>query len=280
MNLKIISAMLILVLSSLACGFTVELPEQSKVGAEIKDSITVAEPDAEEARLSLSFGAGDLSLSGGVQTLVDGSALYNVKELKPEISIRGSAVTIKQGDFETIPPFEGMKNQWDLKLGVMPMDLNIAAGAYNGTLELGGLSLQSLTISDGASDVELSFSSLNRVEMSEFSYTTGASNVTIKGLANANFTTFIFNAGAGDYLLDFSGDLQRNATVSIDTGLSDLTVVIPQGVNAVVTVDSALADIHVSEAWSQKGQVYTQAGEGPTLTLVINMGAGDINIRE
>jgi hypothetical protein len=158
--------------------------------------------------------------------------------------------------------------------------LSVSAGAYDGNLELGGLSLQSLSISDGAADVQLSFSEPNLVEMSEFSYTTGASEVTLEGLANANFKTFFFNSGAGDYTLDFSGELQRDATVSIDCGFSDLTLIIPAGLSAVVTIDSALADINIGDGWSQRNKVYTQQGDGPTLTVVVNMGAGEVTIRD
>jgi hypothetical protein len=280
MNIRIISAVLVLALASLACGVTIDLPEQAKVGPEIKDSIAVAVPKSEEAQVSLSFGAGDLTISTGAKNLVDGTALYNVRDLKPEISENGSEIEIKQGDFDDIPPFKGLKNEWDLKLGKTPMDLTIAAGAYDGHLELGGLALKSLNIQDGASDVELSFSEPNLVEMSTFSYTTGASNVTMEGLTNANFKTFVFNSGAGDYTLDFSGELQRDATVSIDCGFSDLNLIIPAGLNAVITIDSALADINIDEGWSQRNNVYTREGEGPLLTIVINMGAGDVNIRD
>jgi hypothetical protein len=206
--------------------------------------------------------------------------LYNVEDLKPEVNIQGGEVEIKQGNFDGLPPLDDIKNQWDLKLGKTPMDVTISAGAYTGKFELGGLALKNLTINDGAAEVELSFSELNKVEMAQFNYTTGASNVTMEGLANANFKTFIFNSGAGNYTLDFSGDLQRDATVSIDSGFSDLTIVIPQGVNTSVTVDSALADIYFGNGWSQKGKVYLQTGEGPTLTIIINMGAGDVNIRD
>jgi len=280
MNVKIISAVLALALVSMACGFTVDLPERAKVGAEIKDSITVADPKSEETRVSLSFGAGKLTLSPGAKNLVDGTTVYNVRDLKPKVSISDGEIEIKQGKFESIPPFDGMKNEWDLKLGNLPMDLAISAGAYDGRLELGGLSLKSLSISDGASDVELSFSEPNRVEMSQFTYTTGASNVTLESLANANFKTFLFNSGAGDYFLDFSGDWQRDATVSIDCGFSDLTLVIPEGLNTVLTIDSALADINIGPGWSQKNKVYTQTGDGPTLTIVVNIGAGNVLVRD
>jgi hypothetical protein len=158
------------------------------------------------------------------------------------------------------------------------MDLTISAGAYKGEFELGGLALKSLNISDGASNVELLFSEPNLVAMSEFRYATGASNVTMKGLANSNFKTFIFNSGAGNYTLDFSGKLQQPATASIDSGLSDMTIVIPQGMNVSVTVDSSIADVSFGDGWTQKGKVYSQNGEGPLLTIIINMGAGNLRL--
>ena len=280
MNVKIISAILALALASMACGFSVDLPEQVKAGPEVKETISVADPGEDETRLLLSFGAGKLNLSAGAKNLVDGTIVYNVEDLKPEIIEAGAQIEIKQGNFQGLPPFDGMKNEWDLQLGSSPMELEISAGAYEGNLELGGLALTNLTIHDGAADVSLSFSELNLAEMSEFNYSTGASDVRMEGLANANFERFIFNGGAGNYTLDFSGGLQRDATVSIDSGLSDLSLIIPQGMNVVVTIDSALADINVGDGWSQKGSVYSQAGEGPTLTIIVNMGGGEITIRK
>ncbi len=280
MNVKIISAILALALASMACGFSVDLPEQVKAGPEVKETISVADPGEDETRLLLSFGAGKLNLSAGAKNLVDGTIVYNVEDLKPEIIEAGAQIEIKQGNFQGLPPFDGMKNEWDLQLGSSPMELEISAGAYEGNLELGGLALTNLTINDGAADVSLSFSELNLAEMSEFNYSTGASDVRMEGLANANFERFIFNGGAGNYTLDFSGGLQRDATVSIDSGLSDLSLIIPQGMNVVVTIDSALADINVGDGWSQKGSVYSQAGEGPTLTIIVNMGGGEITIRK
>jgi len=280
MKIKIISAILALALASMACGFTVDLPNQAKAGPDVTDKITVADPESDETRLSLSFGAGTLTLSPGAQGLVEGTALYNVKEFKPEIVKNGGNIEIKQGNFEGIPPFDEIKNDWDLKLGKSPMDLTIEAGAYEAKVELGGLALKSLTVKDGAAKVNLSFSEPNRVEMSRLSYSTGASEVKLTGLANANFSAFNFDGGAGSHTLDFSGELQRDASVKVNSGLSDLTLIIPSGMNAVVTVDSGLSDIKTGEGWSQNGNVYSHEGSGPTLMIVINMGAGSVTLKE
>ncbi len=280
MNLKIISAILILALASLACGFTVNLPERSKGGPEITESITVPDPKSDATRLTIAFGAGKLMLSSGAQNLVDGTATYNVKDLKPEIEKSDSNIEIKQGDLKSLPPVENVKNEWDLKLGAMPMDLTVKAGAYEGSLELGGLALKSLTVKDGAANVDVSFKEPNQTEMSLLRYETGASNVKLTGLANANFSTLAFAGGAGNYTLDFSGKLQRDAVVTVGAGLGDMSLVIPKDVNAVITVEGASLNVNHSSGWTQNGQKYTQKGSGSTLTIVIKMSAGNLVITD
>ena len=276
MNAKIISAILVLALASIACGFSIDLPERQKAGPEVKESITVADPKSDETRLTLSFGAGKLNVSPGAQNLVDGTVAYNVKELKPEIQKDGHNIEIKQGDFHTLPPFDNLKNEWDLKMSDSPLDLVIQAGAYEGHLELGGLSLRSLTVKDGASHVEVSFLEPNQTEMALLRYETGASDVKLTGLANANFSTLKFSGGAGNYTLDFSGELQRDATVTVDSGLGNLSLVIPEDLPATVTVESAAVNISAGSGWAQNGQKYTQKGSGSSLTILVKMAAGNL----
>jgi hypothetical protein len=280
MNLKIISAILILALASMACGFSIDLPERTKAGPDIEDSIMVTDPKSDETRLSISFGAGELTLSPGAQNLVDGTAIYNVADLKPEIKKSGDSIEIKQGDFNGLLPFENMKNKWDLKLGDAPMELTIQAGAYEGNLELGGLALKNLTVRDGAANVDLSFLEPNQAEMSILRYETGASEVRLTGLANANFSTLTFSGGAGNYTLDFGGELRRDAVVTIESGLGNLSLIVPEDVDAVVTVESAAVNINHGSGWAQNGQKYVQKGSGPTLTIIVKMAAGNLTIND
>ncbi len=285
MNYKISSAVTVLALASLACGFSVSMPSGPTPGPDVTDPITVAIPSPaptagsapESIQLSLTFGAGDLSLSAGAQNLVEGTATYNIPELKPQIITQGNHIEVQQGGLKSIP-YQNVKNQWDFRLGASPMDLAIRAGAYNGKYELGGLALTSLTIKDGASHVQLSFSKPNAGEMSVLRYETGASTVKLSGLANANFNTLIFTSGAGDYTLDFSGTLKRDATITISSGLSNLILIIPQGVHATVTTESGLSNISAGPGWCEDGNLYIQNGTGPTLTFIIKTGAGNLTL--
>ena len=264
----------------MACGFNIDTPEVPKPGPEVVDDINVKTPNADDVNLKLSFGAGEIKLAPGASQLVEGTATYNYSAFKPDVNTDGGDIAIQMSDvdFKTFPNFNDLKNEWDFKLGDTPMDLNIESGAYDGTFEFGGLALENLTIQDGAANVALSFSEPNLSEMSTFRYETGASNVKMTGLANANFSLMDFSSGAGDYTLDFSGELQRDASIKISSGLSNIIVIVPEGVNAVVTVDSGASNVSADSNWSMKGNIYMQEGEGPTLTFVIEIGAGNVTL--
>ena len=270
----------ILALASIACGFSFSIPSAPTPGPEVTDEIMVAVPDTDEVRLKISFGAGELNLSPGAEdALVEGTATYNVPNFKPIVDENGSLIEIKQSEFKTLNVTD-IKNVWDLKLGETPMDLEINAGAYHGIYDFGGLALTGLTIKDGAANADVTFSAPNLTEMSVFRYETGASEVTLTGLANANFSTLVFNGGAGNFTLDFSGDLQRDAAVTIDSGFSDLELIIPENVNARVTVEGAAVNVNHGSGWGQSNKTYTQEGTGPTLQVIITMGAGNVTITD
>lgn len=280
---SIILVVSVLALVSLACGITINLPvKEINTGPTVTEEVTVPVPDDGEARLTLEFGAGELTLAPGAQNaLVSGEAVYNVQDLRPEIDISPGSAAVRTGDLEItgIPNFNDKYiNRWDFMLGSLPMDLTIKAGAYEGDLELGGLSLTDLTVTDGAAKVDLRFSEPNLVDMQTLRYETGASNVEIFGLANANFEDMVFKSGAGDYTLDFSGELLRDATVTIDAGLSSVRIVIPEGTAARVLVDRGLADVDISGRWEKSGNTYTLEADGPRLTINVNIGAGSLEL--
>ena len=273
-----LAALAALTAGSLACSLSIPLPQVPTPGPEQTDPLSVAYPASGKTNLTISFGAGELSLAPGAKDLVDGSATYNIPDLKPEIVTRADSIEIRQGDLKTLTYPKNMVNRWDLQLGSRPMDLSINAGAFTGDYELGGLALTGLTVKDGASTVTLSFSTPNPSQMTVFRYETGASSVRLNKLANANFSTMIFNSGGGDYTLDFSGTLRRDATVTITSGVSNLIIVVPDGVPANVTVESGVSNINAGSEWTQRGNVYTQTGSGPSLTFVVKTGAGNLTL--
>ena len=278
MKAKLMLAFLALALTSMACGFNIDLPKLPTPGPDVTDEITAPTPKTGDASLRLTFGAGKLILAPGASQLVEGTATYNYAAFKPEVNIDGANTQVKMSKVDSLPSFDNLKNEWDLKLGAAPMDLTIESGAYEGDFELGGLSLNNLAIKDGAANVKLAFSEPNPIEMSAFRYETGASNIKMSGLANANFSIFDFSSGAGDYTLDFSGKLQRDASIKVSSGLSNIIIIVPENVDAVATVSSGASNVNAGPGWSQNGDVYKQKGTGPTLTFIIDIGAGNVTL--
>ncbi len=273
-----IFAIAILAGVSLACSFTLPVPSVATPGPEKTEQVAVPYPGTAKTSLTISFGAGELDLAPGAKQLVEGAATYNLPDLKPEVQTEGESVELRQGSLKTLTYPRGLVNHWDLKLGAQPMDLAVNAGAYTGKLDFGGLALTGLTMKDGASNVSLTFSQPNANQMAIFRYETGASSVKLSKLANANFSTMIFNSGGGDYTLDFSGTLKRDASITVSSGVSNLIIVVPDGVPANVTVESGVSNVNAGAEWIQHGNVYSQSGSGPTLTFVVKTGAGNLTL--
>jgi hypothetical protein len=279
-------AILVFALVTMACGVNFNLPiTEVKTGPTQTDEISVPIPDTKSTiDLALSFGAGELNVQPAAQdVLVSGTATYNVSDFKPVIETNGSQVEIKQGNLEIngIPNFEkNIKNEWDLKINSdSPLNLNIKAGAYSGRYEFGGLSLENLDVTDGASDVNVNFSEPNPSDMKKFSYNTGASNVTLEGLGNANFETMVFKGGAGSYRLVYDGEIKQDAVVNIESGISTVTIVVPKGVPAQVTLESGLSNVQAFGEWIQSGDSYSIEGTGPKITFIVKIGAGTLELR-
>ena len=198
------------------------------------------------------------------------------------VSSANGNVLIETGNFNLkgLPRINNQDiiNNWELMLGASPMRLVINAGAYQGNYELGGLSLERLQIEDGAAQVDVSFSTPNLVQMSSLQYTTGASKVTLKGLANANTTDMTFRGGAGEYTLDFSGELRNDMHVTVESGVSSVTIIVPEGVNAQVISDGGFMTVNTSGNWGQNGNNYQHQGSGNTITISLKMGAGNLKL--
>ena len=139
MNTKVLSVVTVLALAALACGFNISLPQMPTAGPEQTDQISVPAPASGETRLTLSFGAGDLSLSPGAQNLVEGTATYSNPDLKPDISTNGGNVEIKEGSLHSIPSPDGAKSTWDLKLGTTRVGMPISKARCVTSFRPGGM---------------------------------------------------------------------------------------------------------------------------------------------
>ncbi len=274
-------AIALLVFPSLACSITFNLPDRVKTTATQTQNISEEVPvQGETSTVRIEMGAGKLDIQGGATKLVEGTIRYNVDRWKPEVSRSANQIEIVQGDQGGVEiPGNDIVNEWNLQLGSTPIDLEVSAGAYEGTLDLSGVPITNLRISDGASKAAVKFDTLNPTQMERLTYKTGASEVTLEGLGNANVSDIVFEGGAGSYTLDFSGDLPRELSVRLSAGMSNVRLNVPQDANIRVIVGGGLSNVSVDGTWTINNDTYERSGKGPLITVNVDMGLGNLELR-
>jgi hypothetical protein len=256
----------------------------SKIERGSTQTFTLHEPHpatGEVVDVHLSISTGQLSLTGGSDSLLEGEVRYNVAAWRPTLTNQNHSLTVSQGEPNATVvglPDEDVVNVWDVRLGDVPMNLSLRALDCDATLDLSGVALQRLDIRDGASTSAVRFDTPNPEEMHSLRFHTGASDITFHGLANANFTEMTFEGGAGDYMFDFSGELRRDATVNIKVGLSNVQILVPPGVSARVFVKGRPGSVSSDGAWTQKSDHFANGADGPQLTITVEMAAGSLQL--
>lgn len=279
MKIRPLFVCLALLVSTLACSI-----QNIQMKTIETQTVNIAEPmpsDNDLTELSFRMTGGTFSLVPGADGLVNGSITYNLEQWEPEFTRRDNFYQIRQVDPLSFTGFPSgdIENNWDLALSTaIPLKLSIEGGASENFFDLTGLQLTDLKIIQGASDTEIRFDASNPLPMNTFIFTTGASSAELIGLANANFETMTMSGGAGDYTLDFTGSLSRDATVDIKAGVSNIKIIIPGGMNATINNLGTVTNINTRGTWSLTDNTYTTDSTGPMLTINLNVAVGNVSL--
>lgn len=123
------------------------------------EPVSIDQAGAQRADVELDLGAGELTVNGGADKLIEGTFRYNVPEWKPIVrtSMNGShaTVTIKQPEHIRL----GGGNHeyaWNLAFNSkVLLDLALNCGAGQARLHLGDLDLRSVAVHIGVGQVDL-----------------------------------------------------------------------------------------------------------------------------
>jgi hypothetical protein len=175
-----------------------------------------------------------------------------------------------------IPTFE-------LKLGTAkPYRLTLESGASENVLDLGGVPVTRFEVRHGAGRVEIDFSRPNPAEMTLFSISAGAGSMEAKNLGNANFAELVVEGGAAAYVLDFAGDVRRNAHVRIATGVSSVDLRLPSTTAAKVSSETVLGGLHIGDGFTKRQAAFwnaaAMADKSPLLDIRATVSVGQLRL--
>jgi hypothetical protein len=180
--------------------------------------------------------------------------------------------------------WEISKKTWIVQLNDnLPMGLDVQVGAGEGDIDLSGLKLNNIKLSSGASSVEIRCDDPNMIRAENVIIESGASSFKGYNLANMNFTKMKFSGGVGDYVLDFGGNLTRDASVKIELGLGAMVLSVPKTTTAtIVREGSFLSTFNIDHSFVKTDDdIYeTTSGNGNNvLKIKVESGLGSVRVK-
>ena len=139
------------------------------------------------------------------------------------------------------------------------LDLDIAVGAAEADLELGGLRIGSLDLKSGASRTSVTFDRPNPGSCRQASFSSGAGSLTVEGAGNSGCTEWRFEGGVGSTSIDLSGDWPADAELDLNVAVGGVTLRAPKSLGIRVELSGFLAKFSGS-GFSKNGRTYTSAG--------------------
>ncbi len=215
--------------------------------------------DERSLDVEVRYGAGRFSLAlAEAGTLYRMQIRYDEDAFEPVAEYRGSTLVLGTATVGRRIRLGQDEAGGEMELGLtheIPVDLTLELGAVKAEIDLGGLRLTGLDIETGASQTRLEVSEPNEEAMTEASFEVGAAEFTARRLGNLNAARIEVDAGVGDIELDFTGEWQRDARVTVDMGLGALTLRFPRGLGVRLSQDTFLTLLD-SEGLVKRGDAY------------------------
>ena len=194
--------------------------------------------DTAPQRIKVQYGAGRVDVRGTDAALLYGMHLrYDEHRAAPlhryDAEQRSAVLGLETRSANTRVSSGGRSESGELRLllpRAVPLDLDLEFGGAEASLELGGLTLQSVRLECGATDATLNFTTPNRAHMRELVVDVGAASFTALHLGNANADEVRVRGGMGAVDLDFSGTWQRDLSVVTRVGIGKTTLRVPEDV--------------------------------------------------
>ncbi len=231
-------------------------PGEAQSWRELTMSRKVSGEDGIDVRIR--FGAGRLSIGPGeAGTLYKMRLHYDEEAFQPVAEYEGGRLDLGvEGTRHKFRWSRDERQEMDLTLTrEVPMSLDLEFGAVRADLDLGGLQMTGLQLQTGASESRVEISSLNPLRMAEAKMEVGAADFHAENLGNLNAARIEVDAGVGKVVLDFRGDWQGDAEVTVDMGLGALELRFPEGLGVRLDRDTFLTSLD-SEGLVKRGDSF------------------------
>lgn len=253
----------------------------------------VAYDDEKLVKVELDFGLGQISMArgqGDYVARIHGD--YDADKFKVDVNYEKKGgvghLVVKVDKKNKLFDFgsdEDTENSWQILLGDMvPLELIVDAGMAETNFNFTGLSVENLSMDIGMASGTMMFNQPNPVRMNQMILDLGQSSMNIYGLGNANFRELNVDCGMSSVELDFSGQVDFDALVTLEMGMSSTEIVLNPNAGVQIDHDAGLTssvDLPGSFREVSKG-VYQSANYQKArghFDFEIDVGMGSVDFR-
>ena len=141
----------------------------------------------------------------------------------------------------------------------IPLSLLANLGAAEASMDLGGTTLNDLTVRTGATRGTLTFSRPTVGRCQQATFTLGASNLEVRRLAAAGCSLVRVEGGVGGITLSFDGAWRRDASVEVELSMGTMTLRVPRDVALRITAARFLTSLDAA-GLTRNGNVWSSEG--------------------
>jgi len=245
----------------MGCTFSSIGIQTAQIGELTRTNTTIELGDADQVRVTIKMGAGELKVDNSADDLMEAEFTYNVPEWEPTVSYDvnegDGRLIVRQPNTDRFPVTGDTRNEWDLNFADdVPLDMRIECGAGSQDIDLAGLWITDLDIKLGAGETEINVSN------------------------NPQLHHMDVDIGAGDTTIDLNGQWEEGAEIDLQGGVGRISVLLPRDVGVRVVVTKGLGDVDAS-GLTRDGNAWVNEAYGEsdvTLEVSIQAGIGQVNL--
>jgi hypothetical protein len=249
---RVILWLLAITIASFAIGFCLlavsgDLPLSSTHapfrhgGLTTPNTTTIASEGATGGDVTITLGAGDLTLQGDApeNALMEATVFSTAAEWRPELiqTVNGSRKTVTLTEkghrgkewFAVDSP-----NSWEIRVNDrMPVRLDVNVGAGDSDLTLGSLNLETLAVHTGAGDTTIDLTGYHGGRFDAV-VKNGVGDLTLR-IPKASNTRILVHHGVGDVAVSgFAGNDGKFTTAGFNSSLAVNEITLNQGVGSII----------------------------------------------
>jgi hypothetical protein len=220
----------------------------------VVETFRIPEDAATQRRLQVESRLGILDVTPGAADVLSGTAHYNVAEFAPllqyDLDGAKSQVLMRHAhelELVRLISLGQRTNDWDLALATRApyTSLEMALGAGEATFDLSGVTAEYANLALGTGELALTAADAP-FAVGELTVTVGTGEAHVD-LRQTHFMSATMSVGVGNLLVDLRADWPHDAHALFESGIGNITLILPEEVGVRVLVRGGIGAVEVVE---------------------------------